>query len=214
MSLALIASYWDGPHWDFWRLHDAYSILQAAALVAGLSPSDIQFDQDDSPFMPDNPDHDEDWPSRSSSFTAAYSAITTAVQLGKLVSRSRYGKSDNSTHPANSLILVDDLKEWLREKRLRPGFFFDRREETPNYLDKRHPRYAPKLAAAIRAWEEVGDVEGTSVKDALKKWINEHAVEFELTKENGVAPRQTVEEIAKVANWQREGGAPRTPSRK
>jgi hypothetical protein len=113
-------------------------------------------------------------------------------------------------------IAVEDLKAWLASRGMVSGFFFPNREEgQPGYLDSTHPNYAPKLAAAIRAWEAVtSDTErqrGKTPKQALTKWLNEHAAAYGLTKEDGTPNATGVEEAAKLANWKPEGGASKTP---
>jgi hypothetical protein len=48
------------------------------------------------------------------------------------------------------------------------------------FLDPKNPRYAPKLAAAVLAWEATGNEASTgkSPKQALLKWLREHAAEL------------------------------------
>jgi hypothetical protein len=86
---------------------------------------------------------------------------------------------------------------------------------SPNYLSEFHPSYSAKLAAAIEAWKAVsGDTElrrGKSVKQALIVWLRQHANEFGLTKEDGNPNEQGIEDVAKIANWDTKGGAPKTP---
>ncbi|WP_186308572.1 hypothetical protein [Paraburkholderia sp. BCC1885] len=50
------------------------------------------------------------------------------------------------------------------------------------------------------------------MKDAIRKWLREHAAEFDLTNEDGNPNETGIDEVAKVANWQPSGGAPKTPS--
>lgn len=111
---------------------------------------------------------------------------------------------------------VNDLRTWLASRGFKAGFFFSNQEESQaGYLDKNHPNYAPRLAAAIRAWEAVTIDEerlrGRTPKAALSKWLNEHAAEYGLTKDDGTPSAQGVEETAKVANWRPEGGPGKTP---
>ncbi|MBK7252200.1 MAG: hypothetical protein IPI06_15410 [Gammaproteobacteria bacterium] len=94
---------------------------------------------------------------------------------------------------------------------LRTGFFFPTDSGAPDYLDPNNERYAPKLAAAVRAWQSVTDGGGKSPKQALMRWLNEHSAEFGLSDDDGRPNEQGIEECAKVANWQRGGGAPKTP---
>lgn len=110
-----------------------------------------------------------------------------------------------------STVQVPTLKEWLRERGFTSGFFFPSEGDVPDYLDPRNPRYAPKLAAAVRAWEAVTDPGTKSPKKALDKWLREHAAEFGLADDEGLPINQAVEDCSKVANWQPGGGAPKTP---
>jgi hypothetical protein len=71
------------------------------------------------------------------------------------------------------------------------------------------------LAAAISAWQVVNAdmdlIKGTTVKKVLLKWLRKNADRFGLTKEDGSPNEQGIEEIAKIANWDSKGGAPKTP---
>ena len=99
--------------------------------------------------------------------------------------------------------------------RIKTGFFFPEKAVAQDYLDPKHPRYAPKLAAAVFAWLATGNeaaVKGKSPKQALMKWLREHATEFGLTDDDGKPNETGIEEAAKVANWKPEGGAPKTPA--
>jgi hypothetical protein len=131
---------------------------------------------------------------------------------------------DEATHPVQrgliyrtapdwhkTTIQVDDLRMWLVGRGLNSGFFFPRALGAPDYLDPNNPRYAPKLAAAVRAWQAVTDPNGKHPKQALAKWLREHAAEFGLTDEEGKPNETGIEEASKVANWQPGGGAPKTP---
>jgi hypothetical protein len=111
-----------------------------------------------------------------------------------------------------TLVAVSELKEWLLNKGMREGFFFpDAINNEPDYLCPKNPRYAPKLAAAVRAWQSVTDAGGKHPKQALAKWLREHAAEFGMTDDEGKPNETGIEEAAKVANWQPGGGAPKTP---
>jgi hypothetical protein len=103
-----------------------------------------------------------------------------------------------------------DLIEWLEGRGVRTGFFFPGAVDGPAYLDPKNPRYSAKLAAAVMAWQAVTDPRGRSPKQALTKWLNEHATRFGLTDEEGKPVRNTIEEISKIANWEMTGGAPKT----
>lgn len=81
----------------------------------------------------------------------------------------------------------DDLVAWLASRGVRTGFFFPDAKPSgePDYLDPKHSRYAPKLAAAVRAWQAVTDQGKKTPKQALEKWLREHAAKFGLTDDDG-----------------------------
>lgn len=112
----------------------------------------------------------------------------------------------------NSTVNADSLKQWLRFKGFTTGFFFPEPIETTDFLDPINPRYAPKLAAAVKAWQAVTDAGKKSPKQALDKWLREHAATFGLTNDEGKPIEQAIEECSKVANWNTKGGATKTPS--
>lgn len=77
------------------------------------------------------------------------------------------------------------------------------------YLDPSHPRYSPKLAASVLAWEAMEDENlrrGVSPKSAITTWLtdNHKAIGLNLSK-SGIG------EVATVVNWKTTGGAPVTP---
>jgi hypothetical protein len=94
------------------------------------------------------------------------------------------------------------------------GFFFPE-PQGPAYLARSHPHYSRKLEAAINAWKAVSENEelrrGKTVKQALEVWLRQHAGEYGLTKEDGNPNETGIQEIAKIANWDTMGGAPKTP---
>lgn len=76
---------------------------------------------------------------------------------------------------------------------------------TAPYLQSGHPRYAAKLAAAVRAWEAVVEpAPGTTIKQSLERWLAENAERFALS-------GNAIVECSAVANWNQRGGAPKTP---
>lgn len=103
-----------------------------------------------------------------------------------------------------------DLIKWLDDSGIQPHFFFNTSSKTPDYLDPNNSRYAFKLAAAVKAWQSIDDPKGKPPKQALIKWLREHAHEFGLTDDEGKTNETGIEEIAKVANWKQAGGAPKT----
>jgi len=112
---------------------------------------------------------------------------------------------------SKTTIKRDDLIEWLSSKGFHTGFFFPDAADTPDYLDPLNPRYASRLAAAVRAWQACDDaLQGKSPKQVLMKWLRENAKDFGLSDEDGNPNETGIEECAKVANWKPGGGAPKT----
>ena len=107
-----------------------------------------------------------------------------------------------------------DLIEWLRNMGVTNGFFFPSSNQStgPDYLDKEHPRYAPKLAAVVLAWESFSELPGKTPKQVLSRWLNENASRFGLIDDEGKPRDKTIEELAAIPNWQTTGGAPKTPT--
>lgn len=122
------------------------------------------------------------------------------------------GIIEGSIDVYRSTVKYDSLKQWLAYKGFKSGFFFPEPAETLDFLDSFNPRYAPKLAASVRAWQAVTEPGKKSPKQALDKWLRENAVQFGLTNEDGKPIEQAIEECSKVANWNAKGGATKTPS--
>lgn len=203
---------------DFWRICDELTVVQAALLIVGGDPAASQkwvFNWE--PFE------------RPDGFDAAFAALTHAIAADRLPATIRYAVEQKFDSTAEDFfpfetdepdwhrttVLVDDLKPWLKSRGITTGFFFPSGGDAPDYLNRNHPRFAPKLAAAVRAWEAMADekaVRGRSVKQALSKWLREHAAEFGLSDDDGKPNESGIEMCAKVANWQDKGGAPKTPT--
>jgi hypothetical protein len=194
---------------DYWRLCDELSLKEAALLVAGTSPAAYP--------------NVEQWTidKRPRGYEAARSALINALRGGRIKGEvePEWGSDFNGNPDPipgticvhRSRVTVESLKGWLASRGFRHGFFFPMDAETPDYLNPHDPRYAPKLAAAVRAWQAVTDPAGKHPKQALAKWLREHAAEFGLTDDEGKPNETGIEEAAKVANWQPGGGAPKTP---
>lgn len=106
-----------------------------------------------------------------------------------------------------TLIDVEDLKEWLSSRGIYPSFFFP--ESKPEgFRDKSHPRYSAKLATAVAAWENIDAPErNSSVKQTLTNWIQSNGVKYGVGDGKGIVSTTAAEEIAKIANWHTKGGA-------
>jgi len=192
---------------DRWRLCDELSVVQAALLILGKDPSGLQDDVDNK--VPR---------ARPRGYDAAKTALTNAVNGKRLAATvvDQKGEDGLSCGPDwhRTTVMVEDLRVWLTLRGIKTGFFFPS-SPTPDYLSQSHDHYSPKLAAAIEAWKAVStDADlrvGKTVKQALIVWLRQHGNDFGLSKEDGNPNEQGIEEVAKIANWDTKGGAPKTP---
>lgn len=209
---------------DLWRLCEVLSVQNAALLIAGVDPGTT------SEFVEEWEQHN-----RPAGYEAAKAAICAGLQShaieGKIVPH--YTQVSPAGHPLDawedaavpdsvnifqSTVKVESLRTWLRSRGLNGGFFFPPGADEPDFLNKDHRCYAPKLAAAVKAWRAVVDEglfedQGTP-KQHLDKWLREHAAEFGLTRPDGKQNETAIGEISKIANWKPEGGAAKTPAAK
>lgn len=106
-----------------------------------------------------------------------------------------------------STVEVDDLKDWLGGKGFFPTFFFPK-GASGGFRDKQHPRYSPKLACAIAAWENIERaMKNMSVKESVASWVQTNGVNYGMADDSGVIPNKAVEQVATVVNWNTKGGA-------
>ena len=193
---------------DFWRLCERLTFVQAALLLAGHDPSHlaIGIEYKASEKQPEG-------------YPACRAAIETAVLQDKVIGSLEYnepGMNEGEAYLCNhsSWVEVESLKKWLLEKGFSQHFFFFPEGVESEFLDINHPRYAPKLAAAVLAWRALDTPESLkakSPKQALRRWLNLNAAQFDLCDSEGKPTESAIEEIAKVANWLTKGGAPSTP---
>lgn len=192
---------------DYWRLCDRLSLIQAALLIAGVDPADHELLV-------------ENWEDpKPRGYQASRAALIYAVKKGELPAEitreyDAVGNEGFSWHA--TMIEVEDLRQWLRKRGIKTGFFFPSESDGPDYLNPAHDKYAPKLAAAVGAWSAVATnpelTRGRSVKQALVIWLRQNANTYQLTKDDGNPNDLGIEEVAKVANWDMQGGAPKTPT--
>jgi hypothetical protein len=190
---------------DYWRLCDQLSLVQAALLIVGTDPSGIQ-DFVEREYAQNRPE----------GYDAVIAALYNAVRTKRLKADVIEAKEDAGDISFDgTTIEVEDLKAWLKARDLKPSFFFPAHEAGPDYLSPEGPHYSVKLAAAVEAWRAVSGNEelrrGKSVKQAIVVWLRQHANEFGLTKDDGNPNEQGIEDVAKIANWDTRGGAPKTP---
>jgi len=204
---------------NYWRLCDQLTILQAALLVIDIDPSSED-------------GYVENWQvhERPHGYEAAKTAISNSLRkgdiTGDLIPEYEHDINGNQSGPIEgtinincSTVDVESLKQWLSHRGFTSGFFFPTTSEVADYLNHEHECFSPKLAAAIHAWKAVSTDpmykdNGKHVKQNLSTWLRSHAGQFGLLKEDGEINEDAINnQIAKVANWQDKGGAPKTPSR-
>lgn len=113
---------------------------------------------------------------------------------------------------SETMVRVDDLKDWLTSRGIHPEFFFPN-GKAEGFRNKSHPRYSAKLACAVAAWEAVKKAQpNKSVKETVTAWVTSNAASFGLANSDGIVPKLSTEDIAKVVNWATGGGATPTNS--
>lgn len=208
-----------------WGLASAFTVEQAAFLLVDLEPNDYKSSEKPT--------------SVSTMIEVLANEINSGALQAEIVSKAdRVGWNKNTEdseyfyrpHPdhtygvdvkfhkkpdwSQTTISADNLREWAKQKSLKPSVFSGANTTSQqDYLDPENPRYAPKLAAAVIAWQAVTNPNGKHPKQALIAWLNQHATEYKLLKDDGSLNETGIEEVAKVANWQDGGGAPKTPKR-
>lgn len=222
----MIADHWIEPLVsNHWRLCEEFTLKQAALLIVDCDPgSDYT--------------HCEDWgvQQRPAGYEAAKQALTAALRrksiIGSLVglpytdiNGDEGGEIQGTVDLDRSTLDRESLVAWLRSRGVTSGFFFPSKSGEPDYLDPNHPRYSAKLAASVRAWMAMEDENlrrGRSILTAITTWLESRYLEFGLVhrqdggeKANYKAGDRNdgaIRKAAQVANWQIEGGAPKTPT--
>ena len=230
---------------DYWRFTPHYTIVEAAALILGINPSEviaIDDHEDDRDFYIKGEHHLKFHPvytaiKRSlideSLACANIEQLTQAIRHFHANSVAFQGSSQFKTEitlptlnvsrmtpylcKSEAILTSSEIKMWLTEKGLTQGFFFPNSSvnNAPDYMNKDHSCFAPKLYAAIKAWEGTAlddDNYGTP-KQQIDKWLNARAAEFGLVHEasgtnynRGDVKKSAIEEICSVANWNQDGG--------
>lgn len=130
--------------------------------------------------------------------------------------------------PAQTLVDVDDLRAWLLSLGWKPEFFFRDAPDVPGYLDPNHPHFAYKMYAAIWVWQAVQDKNtrddirrgGMSLKTGMEHLLKKNYKKLGLLHRRDSAQHgykagdmnlSAISEVAKIANSEEEGGAPRAP---
>lgn len=194
---------------EYWRLCDQLTLIQAALLMAGYDPSGLEHSVEGTKYE-----------QQPEGYAACRQALIGAIRSQALSGFLHYDEDrDSNGDPyrefniLKSWVYTEGIADWLYEKGMRSGFFFPRDSSPKEYLDPQHERYASKLAAAVRAWGAAGSdasLKGTP-KQKVEKWLRLHASEYGLTHPNGKPNESAIQAISRIANWKPEGGAPATP---
>lgn len=197
---------------DYWRFCSELTVVQAALLIIG---------QDPTPYLA----YISGW--KPEEQPSGYAAVLTALQNDVLSSwltatiqkfSIENGDSSDEVDWSRTRVSINDLKGWLFERGVTTGFFFPGGPVVADYLDRSDPAFSAKLAAAVEAWKAVKTERSIkssakSVKTDLTRWLNIHADKYGLSNGLGEPNKLAIEEVAKVANWDQKGGAPRTPGK-
>ena len=104
--------------------------------------------------------------------------VKNATRSGKLIVtlvKCDHGYTSDEIDWERSTVNIDSLCEWLRLRNFPDGFFIYTESKVDKIADEANEFYAPKLAAAVRAWNEVaadsGALNGKSPKKALEIWL-------------------------------------------
>jgi hypothetical protein len=187
---------------NFWKLCTEYSVYQAAMLVAGHDPQDYE------------ELGDSEVAKKARGYAAVRTALCNAINGGSLHTAAKshfddYG--DTSLNIYQTLVRVSDLDAFVKAAGLVCEIFDRTSQPAACRLTASNPYYSRKLDAANKAWAAVTSdrrlLAGKSPKQALQKWLGEHAAEFGLISKDGKPNVTGIEEICKVANWKPEGGA-------
>lgn len=209
---SFVASLGDDGISNYWRLCEKLTVRQAAFLIVGIDPDSETAVNTLDPRKGERP----------AGFSAAIQALTSALysgvvkgtnveEMGTNTSGNPNGDIIGPTDVDLSTVSSDSVAEWLQGKGYKTGFFFPDGGGAPDYMNSEDSRYAPKLAAAVSAWQAVTTAGKTSPKQALVRWLREHAATYGLSDDEGKPNETGIEEVAKVANWQPTGGAAKTP---
>ena len=199
-----------------WLLHDALTLHQAAALIAGIDPNKIHNPHTGLEYC----DYDNGGlPVFMDRYKTVFYALEQAVLVQTL--HAIKGIADNATFvPSTTLIKLDDILIWLKRKNFTEGFFFPNTNKIPDYLNPHHSRYAHKLAACVKVWLAMEDKnllkKGIPAKEAMKLWLGSRYKELELfylhdnsKGKAGDINEGAIAEITRISNW--STGAPKTP---
>jgi len=202
---------------ELWHLNDSLNIKDAAALIAGYEPICVEWKGQEADYFKDENNHTENEGIKrvNVAFLALLGAVKSEILQADIVIVDDGLHGEPETIWSETTIKAIDLKTWLRSKGMTKGFFFpEEQSEVPGYMNPDHPLYSNTLSAAVRVWEAMQDPglrEGKAVKSAMMGWLEANYKSLGLTRKDGGMSGSAIEDVAKIANWNKVGGATKTP---
>lgn len=213
INISMVDGYYS-PSTVLWLLAEDLTVRQAALLLLNEDPEDYP----DAEY----PDNHRQVPS---GYQAARQVIASAL-LAKRITGLRAWKTKTAYDPdgleswqeeiegdlcANrSTINMDSLRAWLASKNVTVEQFAGLSRTSDDFLDREDPSYSPKLAATIAAWRHVkqNPINGLSIKRQLADWLHANSARFWPDGMDSKVTDTFVNEAARIANWDAEGGRP------
>lgn len=196
-----------------WSALEEFSVEEAALLIAKVKPGSVNIVK----FQRSDDRYADYYSARK----LLIEAILSSKELREKICYSRMEIDPALVHPVNrgkgtpnwekTKFTKEEYREICRDKGIKSEFFST--SGLPGYLDPDHTHYAHKLAAVVNAWlavEGTADEKEEKPKDLLENWLKEHHKQYKgLTNVAGRPMKTTIEDCAKVANWEPEGGRPK-----
>ena len=190
-----------------WKMCDELKIWEAVLLILNCDPDEYHKSNDESSY-----DAPKGYQPLENAIFAALKKNTIEGVVEMVLSTSEERMFDEIV--PDSIVIVESLKKWLISKKRTDSVVFFPEDVPSEILDSKHPRYSPKLAAAVAVWEYLDSEEklkATTPKQAAIKWLHENAREYDLLNRKGDIAESVIKDIATIVNWCPEGGAPKTP---
>jgi hypothetical protein len=225
---------------DRYALMETLSILDAASLIAGVSPSQVCFEDQYGEWTINT--NRTDPPQAREDFTLALNAVKRAILNNKLRAKVAVTPGEYIAYIENNifidgnsisfdddirinrdylckglileetLISRDDLKGWLKSLPCYPEAFFQNQPQA-EYLDETHPNYSPMLALCIGAWLALKNqpLAGNAPVQALKQQITTMYPTYKLTVEQ--ATPTIINNMASITSPLNKSGRPTDKSK-
>lgn len=210
------------PKDQIFALMDSFSIIEAAALIAGHPPSNCRFDDyngEEYVYLSSASEEEK------ATFDLARSSIRRAIEHSGLEATIKTSyhqvlykedfddawKAVAAIDEKHTTIDRDDLVGWLAARGCYPEFFFPERLQQ-DYLNPEHPHYSPKLAAVVAAWQATSEaalnhqLDGKTVKQFGIDWLKQHAATYGV--KNNSDTDTAFKDMTTIMNWDTTGGRP------